>query len=725
MRKNKMNQPKITLKKLSTKLRLFILILAVLVISQITPRSQAQTNIELTVNADGKNLAAGEKIEIRLKEPLKPEQGTLALMVNQTDVTAFVSPNSNLYSYIPKIFPLPLGENRLRIYLVNPKGEWNLIREITFQVIANLQPKKDSPGNISHEKMEIEWTPNLSLNFKGESNILFSPNTARPPRLSFLDTAGQGNIQLSVKKKGWTVSSQFDMAGSSLKQEALRFGEIGIKAPNIDLSSYLVQIEKGRFKAQLGHISFGSQRHLVKDFQSRGLLVTVPVGKQNDVTFTLLNGTSIVGFDNFTGTSRSNHQVFAATFAREFYKERPGALRLELSVMHGSVLPLNGFNDRSINDAEKSFGGTIRLQFKDKSERLRFEGGFTRNRFTNPSDPLLEQGQTVTPIQSVSRNARFIEVSFDILKNKKVWRERKLTLTGTFRHEEIEPLFRSVVAFNQADRRQNQFEIRGNLGEIGFTFGNLRDRDNLSEIATILKTLGRRNNVFFSVPLNTLWTPSKPVKWLPRLGYNLTQVRQFGAFLPQNGDFRELSQVPDQQNYSQNFNAEWSLFNSLRIGYRYSLSFQDNRQPGREKSDFLNLNNGVNIGYSGIKNVQLNFDLSRESAKNFEQPRINDNLRIASNIIWRDALLKNLTFNTNLSAAIAGDRTKLFDSRNIEYDAQIAYRFEVGSNKFKRLNAQIFVRYANSYGHRIDRQFSLNNFNKRQRFNMGLNFSFF
>lgn len=698
---------------------IFFLLSSLLIFTQ---KSEARTKIEVTANFVGRELSATDKLELKLNQNLPRSEGSLAVILNQTDLSAFFVPEANNYSYTPKVFHLPIGDNKLSVYLVDVKGEWALLKEFSLQVVG----KKIETNKIeTTRKTEIEFTPNVSLNFKGESNVGFFPAASRPERLAYMDTAGQGNVQLSVKRNGWTLGSQFDLAGSGRKQEALRFGELGDKAPQIDLSSYQVQLEKGRFKFQLGHVSFGSQRHLINSFSSRGLSLTVPVGKQNEVSFSALNGTSIVGFDNFIGVTRASHQVLGVTFAREFIKERPGGLRLEVTAMRGSVLPLDGFNERTVNDAEKNSGGAIRLFFKDKSERLRFEGGFTRAQFQNPSDPLLEQDQEVTPIRATTRNARFLEISFDFLRDVKIWNDQKMKLTGTFRHEELEPLFRSITASNQADKRQNQFEMTGNLGEINFTFGNLRDRDNLNDIASILKTTSQRNNVILSIPFNSVFTPAKPIKWLPRIGYSYDFVHQFGAFLPVNGEFNSLSQVPDQKNYSQNLNAEWSLTDKLQIGYRYSRSFQDNRQAGRELADFRNITNAVNVGFSGLKNLNLNFELSRESANSFESATLNSTFRFGTNITWQDALIKNLTFNTNFSTTLAGDRANTFNSRNLEYDAQLAYKFEFGKEKFKKMNAQIFVRYANRYGSRFDRLFFLNDFNKNQGFNMGLNFSFF
>lgn len=721
-------------RQIQAKLSLSVFLLVCLAVFSLTAEAQNPgSDVEITPDFNGKEITPDGKIELQLNRTLKAADGSLAFLLNETDLTAFFVPESQVYSYTSKFFALPIGENKLTVYLVNPNGDWSLLKEFTFSVSGKTATKTDSSGNTDEKseakseksKTEIEFTPNLSINTKGESNLLFFPDTARPERLSSIDTTGQGGFQIRVRRNGWTIGGKFDFAGSARETEALRFGELGKNAPQIDLSSYQVQIEKGGFKANLGQVSFGSQKHLISSFSSRGLTITVPVIKQNEITFSAMNGTSIVGFDNFAGVLRADHQVYGITFAREFIKERLGGLRLEVTAMRGSLLPLNSFNKRTVNDAEKSYGGALRLLFKDKKERLRFEGGFTRSRFTNRADPSLEQGLQLTQIRPVIRDARFIEASFDVIQGLKLFDDRKLKATGTFRHEEIEPLFRSTAASSQADRRQNQFEITASFGDMNFTYGNLRERDNLGEISSILKTLNRRNNVIFSVSPGTLFNPAKPIKWLPRIAYSYDHVHQFGALFPVNGDFRDLSQVPDQESFNQSFNAEFQLTAKFRVGYRYSRAFQDNKQPGRVLADFLGVVNAVTIGISTFKNVGVNFDLSREQQKSFESLRIDRQFRFGSNLTWQNAFLKNLILSANFSMSLAGDGANTNDTRNAEFDMQWAYKFSFGKEKFKKMETQFFVRYANRYGERRDHVLFLNSFNKFQRFNAGLTLNFF
>ncbi|MGB7069753.1 MAG: hypothetical protein WBD22_09685 [Pyrinomonadaceae bacterium] len=662
-----------------------------------------------------KEIGPNGKIEIRAHGNPK---SNISIVLNDTDLTDLFELSEDRFVYEPKVFDLQAGENHLKIFSISAAGQWLLIKELKFKVAAKPTPKSPS-------QTQVEFTPTLTLNFKGERNVNFFPLTSRPERLAFMDSAGQGGFQLKVTRGGWALGANFDIAGSSRRNEALRFGELGERAPSVDLASYRVEIGKGRFKAELGHVSYGSQRHLINSFSSRGLTVTVPAGKQNEIIFSALNGTSIVGYDNFAGLSRADHQLYGVTFAREFIKERPGGLRFEVTAMRGSLLPLNSFNERTINDAEKSFGGAVRLLFKDKEERLRFEGGFTLSRFTNRSDPSLEQGLQLTQIRPVTRDARFIEASFDFIQGLKLFDDRKLKITGTYRHEEIAPLFKSITASAQADRRQNQFEVSASWGDLTFIYGNLRDRDNLNDVVSILKTLSRRNNISFAFSPGTLLTPSKPIKYLPRISYTYDHVHQFGAFTPTGGLFNSPSQVPDQDSFAQAFNAELPLGDKFRISYKYNRAFQDNKQPGRDRADLESAVNALTFSIGFIDDVQIGIDLSHERQKNFEGLKVDRQFRLGSNLNWQNALIKNSALAANISTIIAGDAGNTTDSENIEFDLQWSYRLDLGKKQYRKMSTQFFVRYANRHGFRIDRPFAFREFNRFQGFNMGLSFSFF
>lgn len=709
-------------------------LLGVWAMKSLTVRAKADAEpIVVTAGFAEREVAPDEAIELRLSRPLTAEDGRIGMFIGATDITSLLGVDGQNLSYTPQFFPFPEGENKVAVYLIGAGGEWKLLAEFSLKVKTGVSAESGTETEDSNEaeavaesgEESMEFTPNVSLNIKSQNQILSFPSDAAPQRNPFTDLGGQGNFLFKIARRRWTFSNQFDFAGSSFQQEALRFGELQDRAPRIDLSSYLIELSRGRFKLNLGHISYGSNRHLINSFSSRGITLTLPIGRQNEFSLLAANGSSIVGYDNFIGLSRRKHSVISASFAREFFKERPGGLRLELSVMRGSLLPLSDFNQGEINDAEKSIGFGFRVLGSDKKNRLRYEAGFTRSRFTNPSDPNLDQNLDLTEIRPVSKNARYAEISFDLLQGLKLWREKKLRLTGTFRHEEIEPLFRSIGASTQADRRQFQMEVSGNFGELNFAYGNLRDHDNLANIASILKTFNRRNNFIIGLPVGSFFTPDKPIRWLPTLSYTFDQTHQFGAFLPVNGEFSDPSQVPDQQSINQLVGAQWQISDRFNISYTYNRTFQDNRQIGREEADFSSSSNTLTLSFKPSQDLDLDFDLSRESQKSFEALRIDRTFRLGTRASWRTPFLKNSNLSGGFSVTLAGDTNNFNDSRNAEMDAQWSYSFSFGRKKFKKVSGQFFIRYANRYGDTIDRQFLLNSFNKAQTFNAGLTFNFF
>src|SRR5262249_61150929 len=127
--------------------------------------------------------------------------------------------------------------------------------------------------------------------------------------------------------------------------------------------------------SQAGPPTLGTSGHLINSFGSRGPPLSTPLGKRSDLSLPALNGTSIVGWNNFFGLDRRKHQILSATLGFEFIGQRPGGLRLEAAALSGSLQPIAGFNQGVINDAEQSKGGSLRLLATDKAQRLKLEGG--------------------------------------------------------------------------------------------------------------------------------------------------------------------------------------------------------------------------------------------------------------------------------------------------------------------------------------------------------------
>ncbi len=687
--------------------------------------SQSQ---ELTVAASfqsTESVESQERISLRLSRPLGPNEGTVAIFIGGTDVTALFAVGVTDYVYQVSL-PLPPGENPLTVYMVTPENQWRQIASFTLRVgsAAPPEPSADAAAAPSAESTrKASIVPSVTLGLKSQAAQAHFPDSNAPQRERFTDFTMQGSLRMEMGGAEFGSQLQFDVAGSSYRSEALRFGELGEDAPLIDLSSYLMQFQVRRAKFQVGHISFGSNRHLINSFSSRGISVTLPVTRRTDVSLSALNGTSVIGWDNFIGLNRRKHQVLAGTLGFEMAPETPGRLRIEGGILHGSLLPISNFNQGNITDAEQSKGFSFRVIAATPKDRLRLDAGFTRSRFNNAEDPALNQSFDVVSVRPTTRNARYLNANFNLLDNVPIGASRKASLAFTFQHETIDPLFRSVASFNQADRFQNQFEAVASIADVTATVSLLRLNDNLDDIPSILKTLTRRTSVLVGAPLASVFgEPGNGSPWWPRVSYGYEQTHQFGAALPTNSDFDSASQIPDQISTNQTALADWQ-FQRVRFGYRMNRSFQNNQQPGREQDDLSNLINAFTVGFTPHQAIDLNLEAGGERAENLATRRVDRTNRAGVNVNWR--MTPNSTLGATLSTLFAGDGLNLSKNRNAEFDLQWSYRFVKEQVPYPKVQGQFFIRYANRYTRALDRVFGLDNLAKLQTLNLGLSFTFF
>ena len=489
-------------------------------------------------------------IEILLNRALATGE-RVAVIIGETDLTSLFANTENRFVYDAKLMPLPVGESKVTVYLVTA----NVWKEIGRFQLAVAKTVADGSGSSSQnvaEKVEdkkeeaktedqsskvedqpkkapfgletFNFLPTFTISMKSQPFQSNFPLENRPTeRATFTDWTLTGSAKQEVKQGKFSADGNFDFAGSSFKQEALRFGTLGDKAPNVDLSSYLMNFQIGKAKLSYGHTSFGNNRHLVSSFSARGLSLNIPINKYFDITGGVLNGTSIVGFGNFFGLRKVNHQVQGATLGIEFKPERPNAFRLEITGFNAYIQALSGVSEGRINDAERSRGFGLRFVTSDKTERFKLEAGYALSRFQNPEDKELDSDGNAVPIAPVTRSAHYVETSYQILKDLKLTANKNLNLTANFKHEYVEPLYKSLGAGTGADRITQDYGLDASIGEITFGYGFNRSNDNLRNVPSILKSITRANRFAVALPLTALiGKADKPSQFLPRLGYNMT-----------------------------------------------------------------------------------------------------------------------------------------------------------------------------------------------------------
>jgi hypothetical protein len=674
---------------------------------------------ELTVTAsfENKTILQTDEILLRLNRPLQPSETRIAVFIGSTDMSNLFAITPDALTYAPRL-PLPVGDTEVVVYLISEQGVWKKIAAFALRV----REGSSNTGNLNGSR-RVNFTPSVTIGVKSQLAQSYSPVSSPPSRERFTDLTLAGSFRMDVAGSAFESKLQFDVAGSSYRNEALRFAQEGSDAPRVDLSSYLTQFQAGKARFQLGHIAFGTNRHLINNFSSRGISLNFPLSRRADFSAAAMNGTAIVGWDNFFGLNSRKHQVIAATLGFEVFPNNPGELRVEGGVVGGSLLPKNNFNQGSLTDAEHSKGLSFRVLAADPSQRVRLDAGFARSRFKNPTDPLLNQSFDAVAVRETTRDARYFEGSLNAVRNAPIGGTRTASLTINYRHEAIDPLFRSIAAFNQADRFQNQVEMVAIAGEVTATVSHQRYHDNLDDIPAILKTLTRRTGLIVGAPLLSVFgNTDKPSAWWPRVSYAYDRTHQFGAATPVNSGFASASQIPDQISTNQIALADWQ-FQKLRFGYRFNRSFQDNRQPGRERADLRNLVDGFSFGITPSQAIDFNIDVNLESAKNFETRRVDRTNRTGLNLNWR--LTPRAALAAMVSTIFARDLADTSKTRNGEVDLTWSYRFGVEASRYKKVQGQFFVRYANRYQRARDNVFGLDSLVKIQTFNTGLSFTFF
>jgi hypothetical protein len=659
--------------------------------------------------AVGEWLPSDATIELVITPPLDPASGSLAVFVGETDMTPLFTATPEKLTYRPVAFPLPAGESEIAVHLVTPDGRWQEIARFPLRVLTR--------GGF--EKSSID--PKLDLANDGQVAEGHFPEESRPPRETYQDlTANTGFTTVHVRS-GWTVQSQFNAVGVTHREQALRFSQERGDAPLYDLSDYRVDVERGIARGSLGHVSFGGNRHLIQGFASRGATLTLRFGTRADLSAAALHGSSIVGWDRFTGVERRDHRIGGATLGLEAFPSRPAALRLEATYLTGSLLPLTGFNEGAVNDAEESRGWGLRVLAVTPGQRGRLEAGYSRSRFDNPNDPLLAQGVDLVEVRETTRGARYLEAGFDLVPSWSITPTTQARLTAAYRHERVEPLYRSVAAFVQADRTNDVFELQGSVGELSFRLAHQRYHDNLDGVPSILTTRGRERALTLSVPVAFLVGASSRPRWLPHVSYGYQRTHQKGDGVPENSGARPTF-VPDQVSAIHGLGLDWQG-GRWRVGYRFDRSSQDNRQPEREKADSANRVQTVSLGFTPVTMIDLGLDLGLERAENKEIERVDRTRRVGVSVGWRAT--GSTTLGARWSTTHSEDDAGLRDSDASDVSAEIAQRLDVIRWFGGPLPGQVFLRYGRQRNSTSDREFAFDDSRRNWTLNTGLNLSVF
>lgn len=647
-----------------------------------THAAHAQDRAELAIRLEGDTeawRAPDEVIRLSFSRPLLPSEGRIAVLVGSIDLTDLFQWRDQGLVYQPQALPLPAGEHELSVFLVTSDGHWREAASVPLRVLtargfekADFSPQIDAQGmRVIHER--------------------FEPDGSGAPRQD--DASMNLVLNGTLVRDGWRFSSRLHTLGVSQREKALRYGEAGEDAPLVDLSDYSLRLDHTddqRTYFELGHVSHGQHRHLMPGFSSRGAIVGLPLGTAGAARLAALSGSSIVGWNNFTGLSRSDHRILAAGLGWQLLPTRPGAVTIDVDYLDGSLLPRTAFNTGSITDAETSQSWGLRVSGATPSGGLRFDTGYARSRFHNPFDMTLAFDLDLVPVQEEERAARYLDLSWDVVQARFIGRHAA-SLSLALRHERVDPQYRTVAAAVQSDIDQNVFELSGLLGPLQVQLAHARAEDNLDDLPSVLTTKTRRNNAGVGLALSNLFVSSNALtSWLPILTYNFDSVHQFGAGVPVNSGFN-ASHVPDQMSKRHGVALNWQGA-AWQFGYRGDFSEQDNRQPGRENADFEHRIHALNLSIALHESVDVSFEVSGERSWSQESARIDRNRNYALGVAWNATRRLYVAGTVARTESLDEPRTSSSESTNL--DLNLSYRLQWRTSAQRSLLGQLFLRFS-------------------------------
>ncbi|HEX7069858.1 MAG TPA: hypothetical protein VF190_03585, partial [Rhodothermales bacterium] len=510
----------------------------------------------------------------------------------------------------------------------------------------------------------------------------------------YQDFTGQADLRASLVRRDWNVSATAQLIGVSYQKEALRFGTLAEEAPRVDLAGYGLEVGAGPTRLQVGHVSHGRHRHVISGFASRGVVAGIAAADRFEASVAALSATRVVGWRNPLGLADRNHRLLSGLVAVDALRAPIAQVRLEGSVLAGSVVPTTGFNQGGIPDAATSRGGGLRLIASGINGRMRLEAGYAGSRYDNPLDRTLAQGDALVPVRASTNYAHYVDASVDVLRNVRVTSTLPVALRVGYRRERVDPLYQTVAAYVQSDRLHDAWEVQTSLGAASIQATHVRSRDNLADVPSILTTRTRQSGAGIGLPLQSFvrTTRSALSSLLPTLSYSFSMTIQVAAGLPENGGF-SASHLPNQRSTVHSAGAAWYA-GRWSAAYRMSAAFQDNRQEGREMADFLNTTHGISLSVAPLTVVNLSVDLDLDRAENREQDRVDHTRRIGFRAVVRP--LSAITLTAYFSPTRSRDDARSTLTRRGSTSLEGAYAFSIDRPRLAPVRGQFFVRYARS-----------------------------
>lgn len=671
----------------------------------------ASAQTEPTARDDGW-VKRNEVLTLELDHLPSPEEGRIHVMVGTQDMTAMSTPfRPNLLKIDPSVVPLPQGETEVILYLSKDGGEWAEFARFPLKVLA--------PGGFE----EAEWLPNLSSVIASRLDTDSATAEADPRGATTHDATFQAGLSGHHVRQDLDISSDFNVFGTSNRTLALRFDEKGSDASKIDLSDYLVELQKGPWLVSLGHVQYGNNPLLLDNMATRGIVASNQINTRIDVSASFMSATEVTGADNLFGLNSSDNNISATTIGVELLRERPGGLRVEATYMTGSRQETNYSYVGEVPESEESRGLGLQMSGESESGRLRGRVIYARSTFENPPDPTIAQGDAIVEVESETDNARHVDVSYTLLQNKPLSEQTTLNLTLMFNHDQVGASYRSLGADAPSNLSRNAVGLDAQIGDISLRLDREETADNLDDLPNVLETKTERTTLNLGVPLPTvLGGTEEPSIWWPFVGITVQRVDTFAGNRPdpaQSGF--SPSDLPDEVDTTSSLDLNWPL-DRWTYGYRYSRSEQDNRQVGAERDDTITRENAFMLGFrsDGGFSTGISYSMVTETDRMQGLKQDTDNVLINAEV----PVTKTISISADYSDTQESDSANRRKSVNRLLGLELNWSFALKVSG-EKAPSKFFLRYEAQRNKIRDNVFATDISERTWAVTSGLSISFF
>lgn len=667
----------------------------------------------------GERWLRGDETLVLLAESagIAERQRRLRFFIGTHDVSALarIAAADGRVEIAPSVRPWPTGEREIVVY---DGGDWSELARLPLRVLSS--------GGFE----KSDWTPKLDVRLDTRPAATRSDGQPVAGRGTYADSAGNAALAWSGALAPWEFEAAANAIGSTDTAKALRFAQLGARAPRLDLADYRVAAALGDQRIEVGHLAGRTHPLLVQDLARRGVALHGKLGEAADVSLHVVHTTATAGWDDPFGVRDAEQRTRLLSLGAELVPGRAGALRAEVGVLDAKTVATSGFDTGSVPDAEHSRGIGLRLTSRSDDERWQAELAFARSRFVNPFDPLLAQGEATTAVRPVTRNAWSAELQAQLVKAAAPAEGTETGAGGSFglrlllRHDHAAPLYRSLLDPLQGDQAVSRVGLQAALAGASAQVALSRKFDNLDRIATLLRTRTDETLAALNLPFGR-WLAGgdadAATRW-PTVSWNWHRVHQFAVSMPPPEDSGfAASQRPDQVNLVQRLQAAWA---HGQHGFAYALerTLLDNRQPGRERADFQTLGHQVSATRQFSPTLRANAMLQRQRRLHVETGLVRWTTGGTLGVDW--APDERWTLSSSASLQLGRDSQQLSAARQHAWQAQLARRFDLPGLD-RPLPAQVYLRLGRQSERSAERALGLSGGHRSVWLDVGISAGFF